>query len=169
MGMESLCVRWISWSENKDICSRIQHFAFTKYAPYLLSYSFLVLHPEIICPGEVRTTSVANKVGHYIITKYNLHEPEYNLNELEYNLHAPDITFMNQNITFMNPPVAKTPKGVMVGLWILHGLLTNKNIRIPINNKNLATPLPPKLWHILGEKGGKFKNCRRLPKFCMGS
>ena len=29
--------------------------------------------------------------------------------------------------------------------------------------------LPPALSHIWGDKGGKFKNCHRVPKFCMGS
>jgi hypothetical protein len=56
------------------------------------------------------------------------------------------------------------PEGIVVGFCNLHGLLSNKNIRIPTNNKNSGTPLPPALCDFWVEKGGILKSCSRVPK-----
>jgi hypothetical protein len=47
-------------------------------------------------------------------------------------------------------------------------MAANKNIRIPIEKKRQGPPLPPALSHIWEDKGGKFKNYPRDPKFYMG-
>jgi hypothetical protein len=51
----------------------------------------------------------------------------------------------------------------LYGSQILHGLLTNKKIRIPIKKK-LGTPPTPALSYIWGVKGGIFKSCPRVSK-----
>ena len=50
--------------------------------------------------------------------------------------------------------VIKTPEGVVVVFIFLHGLLTNKNIRIPINNKKVGDPPYPPHYHIFGGTRG---------------
>ena len=42
---------------------------------------------------------------------------------------------------------------IVVGFEILHGLLSNKNIRIPTQQKKLGTPLPLALCYIWADKG----------------
>ena len=70
----------------------------------------------VIGPSEVRATSGATLVGHYF--RYNLHEPT---------------------------PLLKPHKGLSSGSEILHGLLSNTNIKIPIKKKSRGPPLPPAL------------------------
>ena len=43
------------------------------------------------------------------------------------------------------------------------------SIRISFPKKIRGPPLPPALLHIWGDKGVKFKICRTVSKFCMGS
>ena len=40
---------------------------------------------------------------------------------------------------------------------VLHGLLSHKNIMIPIKKKLRGPPLPPALGHIWADKGGYFE------------
>ena len=44
---------------------------------------------------------------------------------------------------------------------ILRGLLSNKNIRIPINNKKSGTPPTPRTMTLLGGQGGYFQKSSR--------
>ena len=53
------------------------------------------------------------------------------------------------------------------GPEILYGLLSNKIIRIPINNK--ISGLPPALWLFGWKGGGILKSCPTVLKFWMGS
>jgi hypothetical protein len=49
-------------------------------------------------------------------------------------------------------------------LKFLHGLLSNKNIRI-LTKKNIrGLPLPPSLCNFWVENGGILKSCTRVPK-----
>ena len=50
------------------------------------------------------------------------------------------------------------------GSLILHGLLSNKTIRISIQQKFGDPPLPPALCNFWVENGGILKSCARVPK-----
>ena len=43
----------------------------------------------------------------------------------------------------------------------MHGLLSNKNIRMPINNKKSGTPPTPRTMTLLGGQGGYFQKSSR--------
>ena len=46
----------------------------------------------------------------------------------------------------------------------MHGLLGNKNIRIPTNNKNFGDPPNPRTMQFLGGKGEYFENLSKGSK-----
>ena len=56
-------------------------------------------------------------------------------------------------IFFFLLPLLKSQKGLPQGYKFLHGLLTHKNIMIPIKKKILGPPLTPALCYICADKG----------------
>ena len=70
---------------------------------------------------------------------------------MEYNRPAPEYNCL------AHPPLLKPQKGMSQGFETLHGLLTDKNIRIPLKN-NFRNPPTPSINPILTERKGK-KRC----------
>ena len=56
-------------------------------------------------------------------------------------------------------PLFKTPEGVVIGIQNFAGLLTPKNIRIPIKKNIGGPPYPPHYAIFECTKGGNFKSC----------
>jgi hypothetical protein len=72
--------------------------------------------------------------------------------------------FFSSSLLFLPGSLLILPEGIVVGFCNFHGLLSNKNIRIPTNNKNSGTPPTPRTMRFLVGKGGYFEKLSMLSK-----